>query len=144
MKSSVDQLNSFLRGEIAAVETYRMALAKIEEMDATHDQLITNLHSHEDRVGILEEAIRAIGGEPATSSGPWGVFVRSIEGGAQLFGRRATLAVLEEGEDHGLVDYREDLDDDELDAGTKRVVRDTLLPAQQLTHDSLSGLRKRL
>ena len=29
-KSSVDQLNSFLRGEMAAVETYRMAIESID------------------------------------------------------------------------------------------------------------------
>jgi hypothetical protein len=143
-KSSVDQLNSFLRGEISAVETYRMALAKVEEISTVRDELLANLKSHQDRVFVLEDAIRAVGGEPAGGSGPWGVFAKGIEGGAKIFGRKAAISALEEGEDHGLKDYKTELDDDDLDVGTRRIVSDQLLPAQQLTHDRLSSLKKRV
>jgi hypothetical protein len=49
---------------------------------------------------------------------------------------------LEEGEDHGLKDYRKDLDD--LDPADRALVEGQLLPAQQQTHDRLSALKKRM
>lgn len=50
------------------------------------------------------------------------------------------MAVLEEGEDHGLRDYRDDLD--RLDAETRQFVELELLPAQRRTHDQLSALKR--
>ena len=73
-KSSVDKLNEFLRGEMSAVETYQMALDKLEGASAARDELIVNLKSHQDRVIALQDAIVALGGTPAKSSGPWGTF----------------------------------------------------------------------
>jgi uncharacterized protein (TIGR02284 family) len=143
-KSSVEQLNSFLRGEISAVETYQMALDKVENISGVRDQLLVNLKSHQDRVMMLQDAIRQCGGEPVTSSGPWGVFAKAVEGGAKVFGKKAAISALEEGEDHGLEDYREELDDEDLDVEWKTLLRDRLLPAQQATHDRLSYLKKRV
>jgi hypothetical protein len=141
-KSSVEQLNSFLRGEISAVETYQMALEKIDEISTVRDELLVNLKSHQDRVMMLQDAIRACGGEPATGSGPWGTFAKAVEGGAKILGEKATIAALEEGEDHGLKDYKADLGD--LDFESLRLVRENLLPQQQTTHDRLSALMKRV
>jgi uncharacterized protein (TIGR02284 family) len=143
-KSSVDQLNSFLRGEISAVETYQMALEKVDQASSVRDELLGCLKSHQDRVMMLQDAIRELGGDPATSSGPWGVFAKAVEGGAKVFGEKAAISALEEGEDHGLEDYREELDDDDLDTRSMSLLRDHLLPAQQQTHDRMSSLKHRL
>jgi uncharacterized protein (TIGR02284 family) len=143
-KSSVEQLNEFLRGEISAVETYQMALDKVDDISTVRDELLVNLKSHQDRVMVLQDAIRQCGGEPATSSGPWGVFAKAVEGGAKLFGKKAAIAALEEGEDHGLKDYKEELDDEDLDFQWKSLLRDQLLPQQQASHDRLSDLKKRI
>lgn len=67
----------------------------------------------------MDEVIRR-GGEPATSSGPWGTFAKLVEGGAAAFGDKAALRALEEGEDHGRDDYRRDLAD--LDASARQFV----------------------
>lgn len=141
-KSTVEQLNSYLRGEMAAVETYQMALDKLPEISTVRDELLACLKSHRDRVMSLQDAIVALGGEPATSSGPWGAFAKLVEGGAKLLGAKTALAALEEGEDHGLKDYREDLDD--LDPETRSLVVDELLPAQQVTHDRVNALKGRV
>jgi len=140
-KSSIDQLNSFLRGEMAAVETYQMALAKLE-ISSARDDLLINLKSHQDRVAGLQDVIIAAGGTPATSSGPWGTFVKAIEGTAKAFGEKAAIAALEEGEDHGLKDYKADLLKVERDA--RQIMVSRLLPEQQQTHDRLSALKRRL
>ena len=140
-KSSIEQLNSFLRGEISAVETYQMALDKVDDISTARDELLVNLKSHQDRVMMLQEAIIAAGGTPATGSGPWGVFAKVVEGGAKALGKKAAIAALEEGEDHGLRDYKAD---DELEPQTRMLLETQLRPAQQLTHDRLSALKHRM
>lgn len=140
-KSSVDKLNEFLRGEMSAVETYQMALDKIEGTSAARDELIVNLKSHQDRVIALQDSIVALGGTPAKSSGPWGAFARLVEGAAKVLGEKAAIDALEEGEDHGLKDYRKDLN--ELDARGRQLVGG-MIAMQQQTHDRLSALKRRM
>jgi uncharacterized protein (TIGR02284 family) len=141
-KSNIDQLNSFLRGEISAVETYRLALEKLDANSPSRVELQDVMSSHSDRVTMLREAIVMLGGEPAESSGPWGTFAKLVEGGARIFGDRVAIAALEEGEDHGLDDYKDDLD--KLDAEARQLVTDQLLPQQKQTHDRMSALKKSL
>ncbi|HKP58952.1 MAG TPA: demethoxyubiquinone hydroxylase family protein [Polyangiales bacterium] len=140
-EQSVDTLNSFLRGEISAVETYRQALEKI-----TQQQLRTPLQecmqSHAQRVTLLTEQVRTLGGAPATSSGVWGTFAKAVEGGAKTFGDKAAIAALEEGEDHGRNDYRRDMD--KLDTASRQVVQSRVVPEQERTHSTMSGLKKAL
>jgi len=140
-KSSVDQLNSFLRGELSAVETYRMALDKLDAANPMRFEIQTNLQSHQERVTALREAIIQLGGTPSESSGPWGAFAKAVEGTAKVFGDKAALAALEEGEDHGLKDYKRELDDEDLDMSSKTLLTSRLLPAQQATHDRMSALK---
>jgi len=141
-KQSIDQLNSFLRGEMSAVETYRMAIDKLDDGSTARSELEACLASHQDRVQMLRDAILLAGGTPAEGSGPWGVFAKAFEGGARIFGDKAAIAALEEGEDHGVSDYKDDLDD--LDIDSRRLVTDRILPLQQQTHDRMSSLKKRL
>ena len=140
-EQSVDVLNSFLRGEISAVETYRQALEKVERPQV-RSQLQDCMSSHAQRVTLLSEQIRTLGGTPSTSSGVWGAFAKAVEGGAKTFGEKAAIAALEEGEDHGRNDYRRDLD--KLDVATRQVVQTRVVPEQQRTHDAMSALKKTL
>jgi hypothetical protein len=141
-KSSIDQLNQFLRGEISAVETYRMALDTLDEGSTARAELEVCLQSHQSRVRLLQDAIIAAGGTPADSSGPWGVFAKAVEGGARILGDKVAVSALEEGEDHGLKDYKTDMVN--LDATARTLVASRLVPEQQATHDRMSSLKKRL
>ncbi|HEY6556979.1 MAG TPA: DUF2383 domain-containing protein [Polyangiaceae bacterium] len=134
----VDQLNSFLRGEIAAVETYRQAIAKLQD-SANVITLRDCMRSHEQRVTALTLEIRRLGGKPASGSGAWGTFAKVVEGGAKAFGEKAAIAALEEGEDHGRDDYRRDLDKLSLDV--RRFAQSNLIPEQERTHRALSSLK---
>lgn len=136
--AQVDQLNSFLRGEIAAVETYRQAIEKLQ--DSAHVITLRDcMRSHEQRVTALTLEIRRLGGEPASGSGAWGTFAKVIEGGAKAFGEKAAIAALEEGEDHGRNDYRRDLD--KLNMEVRRFAQANLIPEQERTHRALSNLK---
>ncbi len=141
-KSSIDKLNQFLRGEISAVETYRMALEKMEPTSTARGELNACMQSHQQRVTLLREAIVTAGGTPAEGSGPWGVFAKVVEGGARMLGDKAAVAALEEGEDHGVKDYKSDVAD--LDMTARTLITSRIAPEQQRTHDRMSSLKKRL
>ena len=137
-----DQLNAFLRGEIAAVETYRMAMDKIASGSATRGVLEENRRSHQARVKLLRDEIVSLGGQPAVGSGVWGTWAKVVEGGAKILGDKAAVAALEDGEDHGLKEYR--FDGEDLDPAVKTLVRGHLLPQQEQTHRRMSDLKKAL
>jgi demethoxyubiquinone hydroxylase (CLK1/Coq7/Cat5 family) len=139
--NDVETLNSFLRGEISAVETYRQAIGRISD-DRLRSQLEECQRDHEERVTAIRERIEKLGGEPAEGSGPWGAFAKLVEGGAALVGEKAAIQALEEGEDHGLSDYLRDADQVHGDA--RRFVRMELLPKQKRTHERMSKLKRTL
>jgi hypothetical protein len=139
MINTVDKLNSFLRGELSAVETYRQAIDKLAGKPEAAT-LNDCMRSHSRRAEMLTAEIRRRGGEPAHSSGPWGAFAKLVEGGAKAFGEKAAIAALEEGEDHGRNDYRRELKN--LDTDAQTWVNDQLLPEQLRTHDAMSALKK--
>jgi demethoxyubiquinone hydroxylase (CLK1/Coq7/Cat5 family) len=139
--NDVETFNSFLRGELSAVETYRQAIGRISD-EALRSQLEACQRDHEQRVTAIRERIEKLGGTPAESSGLWGIFAKVVEGGATLLGERAAVQALEEGEDHGLADYERDAEQVHGDA--RRFVRMELLPAQKRTHKKLSQLKRTL
>jgi uncharacterized protein (TIGR02284 family) len=123
----IDTLNELLRGEIAAVETYQQALARIEsdpgasELRQIHDE-------HCDAANALRQHIRHHDGSPERGSGTWGAFARAVEGVAKLLGNTLTLKALKEGEQMGVKAYEDALKDDRLSAGCKDLIRKQLLP----------------
>jgi len=139
--SSLEQLKSFLRGEISAVETYRLALAKVAD-PRVQVVLREALQSHHQRVDRLRQWITQHGGTPPEDSGVWGSFAKLVEGGAVAIGLRPSIAALEAGEDHGLRDYRGDRTN--LDAASRLLVERYLLPEQERTHRALSTLKHTL
>ena len=134
----VGKLNSFLRGEISAVESYKQALGKITD-PAIRAELQTCEQDHEQRIELLRARITQLGGKPDTGSGAWGVWAKLVQGGGDLLGEKTALQALEQGEDHGLNDYR---DLDELDSETRTWVENNLLPKAERTHDALSTLKR--
>lgn len=136
---NIDQLNSFLRGEISAVETYRQALDKVQDA-SIRGQLQDCLRSHQQRVDALTQYVRSLGGEPSEGSGAWGAFAKLVQGGAKVFGDKSAIAALEEGEDHGLKDYRGDLS--KLDGTSRTFFQQQILPEQERTHQIVSSLKR--
>ena len=129
---AVRQLNSFLRGEISAAETYRMAIDKVVDKDRSNaniDTLREMQEEHGRAAQALRDRIRELGGEPSDSSGPWGSLATMVQGTMNLFGDASALKSLKEGEEHGLKDYQEGVDD--IDASSAQLVENQLIPAQQ-------------
>ena len=129
---SIRQLNSFLRGEISAAETYKMAIDKAGDSDqnAANIGLLRNIQEEHGRAAqAVRDRIRELGGEASDSSGAWGAWAQITQGTANLFGDTASLKSLKEGEEHGLKDYQEAVDD--VDPSSAQLIQNQLIPAQQ-------------
>jgi len=138
---TLDQLRSFCRGEISAVESYTAALLE-GEMKPYATTLRACRESHRRRAEFLSRMIRQNGGRAPASSGIWGALSEAIEGAASTVGPKGTIFALAEGEDHGLRDYLSDLT--RLDTSVKRVVERELVPAQRETQRAITDLRRSL
>lgn len=131
---TVRQLNSFLRGEISASETYRMAVDKLAGSDQTVAQSNVGLlreiqEEHSRAAQTLRDRIQELGGEPSDASGAWGAWATTVQGTMNLFGDTSALKGLKEGEEHGLKDYQAGMDD--IDPASGQLVQNQLIPAQQ-------------
>lgn len=128
----IRQLDSLLRGEISATETYRMAIeAAADSNDPGIDvSLLRQLQEEHGRAAqSLRDRIQELGGEASDTSGPWGAWAKLTQGTANLFGDASSLKSLKEGEEHGLKDYRDAVDD--LDPTTQTLVQNQLIPQQE-------------
>ena len=135
---ALDTLNELLRGEMAAIETYRQALEVVEDGDGAEALRGLRRH-HRDAADVLWHHVEAHGGQPSEGSGAWGAFAKAVEGTARLLGNRAALKALKEGEEHGLQKYEEALRAD-LPLDCELLIRETLLPRQRGHLPVLDGL----
>lgn len=137
----VDRLNELLRGEMAAIETYRQALEKVGDEPLAED-LRALRRDHRDAADVLWHHVEAHGGQPSHDAGPWGTFSQALEGVAKLFGSKAAIKALKEGEEHGLKQYERALEAG-LPADCEQLVRDRLLPRQRMHVPALDRLLHR-
>jgi bacterioferritin (cytochrome b1) len=137
----VAQLNSLLRGEIAAAETYRMAIDKVagSESGSMEAGLLREIQEEHGRAAqTIRDRIRELGGEAADSSGAWGVWAKTVQGTMSLFGDASSLKALKEGEEHGLKDYHDAIPS--LDVTSQQLVQNQLIPQQQRHIDLLDQM----
>src|SRR5437762_11300960 len=131
-EKAVDQLNSLLRGELAAIETYEQALRKLNGPGTElADQLVHFAAEHSRNADALKARVEALGGACAASSGAWGAWSKIVQGSANVFGDGSAIKALEEGEEHGLKDYQDALENDDLDDPSRRLVENELIPRQR-------------
>ena len=72
-----------------------------------------------------------------------GAFAKAVEGTAKLLGNAAALKALKEGEEHGLKDYEDALNDKNLPADCQALIRG-LIPRQRQHITTLDGLKARV
>ena len=137
-----DELNALLRGEISAAETYTMAISKVSQSDQSRDSDVKLLREIQAEHGRAAQSLRArvrdLGGTAVDSSGAWGAWAKTVEAAASLFGDKAALKALKEGEQHGLKQYEES--SEEIDMTTAQLVSSELIPAQRLHIELLDRL----
>ncbi len=138
----IDVCNRLLRGELSAVETYRQTIQKFEG-----DPAVTTLRQiqseHEFAAELLRNNVLEMGGDPSTDSGAWGAFANTVQGVAKVFGESSALKSLQQGEEHGLDDYEDALEDDDVMPGCKDMIRSELMPRVRQHIASLQDLSAR-
>lgn len=129
-QNCISACNKLLRGEISAIETYQQALEKFT--DSPHRGTIEGiLDDHRKSADALRKHIADMGGVADTDSGLWGGFAKAVEGAAKLMGDSPATAVLKQGEEHGISEYKEAINNPEVMADAKVMYRDTLIPRLQ-------------
>jgi uncharacterized protein (TIGR02284 family) len=136
---ATDTLNSLLRGELAATETYQQALANLGD-ERGADELRKIHVEHREAANALRLHVRDFGEKPDKSSGAWGAFAKTVEGSAKLFGNKAALKALKEGEEHGIKEYEEAIGDGHLPGDGRILIETTLLPQARKHIPVLDGL----
>ncbi len=125
LQNGIEPLNRLLRGELSAVETYQQALERVSNVSAIAAlERISNEHAQ--AVRLLREEIRQFGGIADESSGAWGLWAKTVEGTASLFGDTASIKALKEGEEHGLKEYQAIMDDPDLLPDLKSLLTERL------------------
>ncbi len=130
IQERTDPLNSLLRWELSAVETYQQALDKVGN-DPNAYELRRIASEHREAADTLRQHILNRGGKPADSSGAWGGWAKTVEGTAKIFGNTAAMKALKEGEEHGIKEYQDALSDKNLDPECRQLISATLLPRTQ-------------
>lgn len=121
--------NRLLRGEISAIETYTQAIDQFK--DEPEVSLLEDLRrDHIASANRLRENVHSMGGEPSNDSGIWGTWAKAVEGTARLAGNTAALKALQEGEEHGESEYEAALENDDVWASCKDMIRTELRPRQ--------------
>jgi len=126
------QLNSLLRGEIAASETYRMAIDKLmlDGRDPSEVAILRLMQREHVQVAqIFRKRIAEMGGISDDSSGGWGAWAKLAMSAAQVFGDSAALHALRDGEEYGLNEMRSAIEN--LDAESAELVEKAMIPAQK-------------
>jgi hypothetical protein len=120
-------LNSLLRGELAATETYQQALDVLGHAPGAMD--LRRIHEeHRQAANTLRLHIRQAGLEPAYSSGAWGSWAGLLEGAALALGPHTAARTLKQGEELGVTDYERALQNDHLPPECKTLIHEQLLP----------------
>lgn len=120
--------NSLLRGELSAVETYSKAIEKYPATPVTAE--LTRIQSeHREAANKLATNVRSMGGVPDTDSGAWGIFAKSVQSAANLFGTESAIESLQRGEEHGRDEYRDALENSDVMETCKNLIRTELLPS---------------
>jgi len=132
-------LNSLLRGELSAVETYDQAMRRLEDHTVLID-LRQIREEHAGAVAALREAVARFGGEPTGSSGPWGTFASAVTGEDGMLGPATVLSALVQGEEHGVNEYEDALTNPDVDPDCKDAIRGKLLPQTRQHIDELNRL----
>ncbi|MES2466396.1 MAG: DUF2383 domain-containing protein [Verrucomicrobiota bacterium] len=136
---SAKTLNSLLRGELSAIETYNQALHKFADSPVV-SSLRTIRDDHQESVSMLRSLVQMRGVEPETDSGVWGTFAMAVEGTAALLGSSSAIIALKQGEEHGIGQYEDAIEDEELPLDVREVLVRNLLPRLQSHVASLNGL----
>jgi hypothetical protein len=128
--TDIETLNSLLRCQLAAVETYDRAIGKLEDAHVLTD-LQSIREEHLQAEILLREKILQLGGEPVDASEPWGACAAAITGTEKVMGPATALAALRQGEEHSINEFEDSLKHENMTVECKNLIRSNLLPTSR-------------
>jgi hypothetical protein len=69
--------------------------------------------------------------EDTKTAGVWGVFAKTYTSGASLVGDETAIKALTQGEEHGMKEYKEALEDESIKPELKQTIKTQFMPKQQ-------------
>lgn len=123
----IDTCSELLRCEIAAIETYSLAIDRFDS-DGSDEVLERILLDHQVNVFELHRLISDSGAEPSISTSAWDGFIEALEDTDVLLGECSALKILQTGEANGISHYHTALANADVHEVAKRLIRRTLLP----------------
>lgn len=138
---SLEMVKSLHRGELAAVASYKDAIAK-NDTPAWTPTFERIQREHETAAEMLRVRVVALNGTADTSAGPWGGWSELVAKGAAALGDGAARDALRIGEQHGLSEYDEAIKSAKVDEDTKAVIRGKLRPLVSEHVQALEALKK--
>jgi len=134
-----ETLNHLLQVEVSAVETYTQAMNRFNDLEVISElQAVRDEHSR--AVRALRDQIIQFGATPADSSGAWSTFNVTGLDTMDAIGPATVLAVLCQGEEHGVREYEAVLDQNDLHLDHQRLIRTRLLPVCRIHVEKLNAL----
>lgn len=134
------QLDDLVRGEISALKAYDQLLtdtkdekqkAKLQMIRKDHEKALSKLSKYvAGKKDILEDT---------EDAGAWGGFAKTWVKGGQLMGNKTALNALKQGEEHGIKEYKEALEDDSISPELKQMIKTEMLPSQEKHIDALKS-----
>lgn len=124
------QLDDLIRGEMAAVKAYDSVVTKVKDPKEL-SKLKTIRQNHMDAAEKLKTFAGKDVKEDTKSAGAWGSFAKAYTGGAKLMGDETALKALRQGEEHGINEYKEALEDDSIKPELKQMIKTQFLPKQE-------------
>jgi hypothetical protein len=133
-----ETLNHLLQGEVSAVETYTQALNRFDDLEVISElQMVRDDHSR--AVRALRDQIIQLGATPTDDAGMWGSFGVTHHGESEI-SPATVLAILCQGEEHGIREYEAALERSELQLESQRLICSKLLPGCRAHVEKLNAL----
>lgn len=136
--SRAERLNSLLRAERSAAETYDHVLRKakgkgLEELRRIRDE-------HKDALALLRAEASRLGADPESEATTWKNLSVIAEIAGEPLSDPFALKALKEGEEQDLLTYESALKDAELDREVRELIDQRLLPLTRSHIPVLEGL----
>ena len=135
------QIDDLIRGELAALKAYDVALKDVKE-ESQKMKLQKIRKEHEKNVSILSKYVASKPEllEDSKEAGVWGQFAKTWTKTRSFIGNDGALKALKDGEEHGIGEYEEALEDDSIPKTLKETIRTELLPKQKKHMETLNTL----
>jgi uncharacterized protein (TIGR02284 family) len=130
--NNIDVLNKLLNNELSAMETYQQALEKLRKDAGLGEalQLLPIYEDHKAAVSSLQEQIYHLGGRPLYDSGIWEKWAKMDQEGTYLLDKEVALNALREGEQNGVEDYEQAVQDSDLPLDVRYLIQAKMLLKQ--------------